>query len=82
LNQFIVYAVSEKMGALNLYEAVAERLIARIELQNVELRSAVNEVFHKMKLAIQEQADTQEHSNTSLSRGGFAPYMSEEVHNA
>ena len=83
LNQFIVYAVSEKVGALNLYQAVADRVIARLELHHIafgESKSAVNEVLWEMKYAIQAQAGTQEQTQKSPSYSGVSPYTIKEVH--
>lgn len=47
LNQFIIYAVSEKMGASNLYDVLAQRLMERIEIQQTFLVTSFNTTFLK-----------------------------------
>jgi antitoxin HicB len=58
LNQFITYAVSEKVGALNLYADIVQRIMATLELQQRKFQTAVTEAFRHVEYAIQKQADT------------------------
>jgi len=58
LNQFIVYAVSEKVGVLKLYDAIAQKLIKRIDLHQDRIQTAVTTVFRQIEYAIEQQADT------------------------
>lgn len=65
LNQFIIYAVSEKVGVLNLYREIANRVTDNMEFYQQKFQRAFNRKIEQIEYAIQEQADT------SQSRSAF-----------
>jgi len=58
LNQFIIYAVSEKVGALCLYTEIAKRVIDKVEFHQRKFQTAFNHAFQQIEYAIQKQANT------------------------
>lgn len=59
LNQFIVSAISERLGALNLYEKLAEKILQEVQRQHFVFQKAFNKEIERFeKYTIEQYADT------------------------
>lgn len=61
LNQFIVSAISEKLGATNLYEELTQKIFAITEFQHFISKTAFNmPIEETIKYTVEEKADNSE----------------------